>query len=94
VQKLTINVTVTNKVHFYAGILLFVVREGRTGSTVVLAAIRDAADFDGESPFRIVSTHRCAGICLRRGKWVKNGVIKWKPKKRPINTVKDLELVC
>lgn len=67
VQKLTINVTVTNKAHFYAGHLLFVMREWRIGSAVVVSAIHDASDFDGESPLRIVSTDRFAGMHLHRG---------------------------
>jgi len=77
-------------------------REWRIGSAVVVSAIHDASDFDGESPLRIVSTDRFAGMHLHRGilvryqsngYWMQMMAYIWTGYLLPIKTIANLELI-
>lgn len=79
VQKLTINLFVTNKVHINEIDLLIVLWGGFRRQAFILAALNDAVDFFGEPLHRIVPNGILAGNCLNTDGYGKISVYSTKP---------------
>jgi len=65
VQKLTINMTVTNKAHNNERAFLFIFRRRDFGLAIIFTTIGNTSYFDNETTLWIVSTGCLTGKCLQ-----------------------------